>query len=93
MEAAKESDLICCAWGEHGRILWQASGLIKRLVSEFDCYCIGLTKGGKPLHPSRAAYTDVPVRFKAYALREQPALSSSSNPPAAKDPGEAKTKG
>lgn len=63
---ARESELVCCAWGAHGRILWQADALIKRLAVEFDCYCIGLTTGGKPFHPSRAGYTSFPVRFKVY---------------------------
>jgi hypothetical protein len=64
---ALESDLVCCAWGEHGRILWQADALIRRLATEFDLWCIGITAAGKPLHPSRAAYTDAPVRFQKFA--------------------------
>ena len=91
IDSAKESALVCCAWGDHGRILWQASDLIKRLGKEFDLWCIGLTTAGKPLHPSRAAYTDAPKRFKEY-LRDktEPLLVGRDTPREATLPTEAK---
>lgn len=61
--AAKEADLIVCAWGEHGRLLWHASELIEELRKHLNLSVIGLTRNGKPLHPSRAPYTDAPMAW------------------------------
>jgi hypothetical protein len=52
------------AWGSHPKTLCRTIGLaeyirrFRELAGDRPLHCIGLTKQGDPLHPSRTAYTD-----------------------------------
>jgi hypothetical protein len=66
--------IIVAAWGS------QPAGVARNiampeLIHHFrglaagkDLYCIGITDGGSPRHPSRAPYTDSPVMWRAAGL-------------------------
>lgn len=69
-----EAHMVVAAWGCQPRSISRRIAL-PELVLDFsgmveavglELYCIGTTKSGHPLHPSRAAYTLAPV-----LLREQ----------------------
>ncbi len=68
----READLVVVAWGSVG-----SRALLKKIefpeilhwFNQFvrrDLYCIGTTRDGSPLHPSRTAYTTAPVLWRAY---------------------------
>lgn len=58
-------DLVVAAWGSQPRALCRTIALSEhiyqfRQIAEVPLYCIGTTKSGDPLHPSRAPYTEAP---------------------------------
>ncbi len=62
------ADMIVAAWGSQPRSHGEAIGLgqhVDRVLSlaPSPIHCIGITKHGAPLHPSRAGYTDRPQRW------------------------------
>lgn len=62
--AANESDIVVVAWGANA-----GSPLIKKRVGEvmgmfLRPSCIGITKGGHPLHPCMAGYTGDPIIYR-----------------------------
>jgi hypothetical protein len=66
---AKESDLIVAAWGNQPNALCRTIALAEHVYNLRntlfrDLHCIGVTKGGEPLHPSRAPYTLEPVLWR-----------------------------
>jgi hypothetical protein len=64
LEAFKECVLTVVAWGSVPRSVARSIALYEHIVHFRDLArdshlcCIGTTKNGNPLHPSRAAYTD-----------------------------------
>ncbi len=61
-----EADLVVAAWGSQPRALCRKIALpdlvyLFRQTAPVVLYCIGTTKHGDPLHPSRAPYTNNPV--------------------------------
>lgn len=64
-----EADMVVAAWGSQPRAV-QRNIAMGELVLDFcgfaksRLYCIGVTKGGEPLHPSRTAYTLTPVVWR-----------------------------
>lgn len=64
IQYSKEADMTVCAWGNHGDIAGRANDVLCRVIPEGDLYCIGKTKGGNPVHPCRASYTDKPEKFR-----------------------------
>ena len=67
--ALAECDLFVVAWGAVNRdiartVAWAEHVYrFKQLSEGVDLYCIGRTKNGSPLHPSRTAYVDKPVKW------------------------------
>jgi hypothetical protein len=64
------ADLIVAAWGSQPRALARTIAIAEHIyllgqTAPVDLYCIGVTKNGDPLHPSRAPYTDRPVLWGA----------------------------
>lgn len=58
-------DLVVAAWGSQPRGICSIIALpelvyLFRQIAPVPLYCIGTTKRGDPLHPSRAAYTSNP---------------------------------
>lgn len=56
-EWASKCDTVICCWGVIPMQFRYRAGEIAALLPE-RCYCIGTTREGFPLHPSRAAYVD-----------------------------------
>lgn len=58
------ADISVVAWGSQPRVLCRTISLSEHIYNfhQFcgDTFCIGRTKNGSPLHPSRAPYTDTP---------------------------------
>lgn len=66
----KVADLIVAAWGGVPRGISDTTRLPLHLdwiytATDRDIHCIGLTRSGAPLHPSRAAYTSAPLIYRA----------------------------
>lgn len=64
-----EVDMVVAAWGGQPKKLADRIGLdilvkLTLQIAPVQFYCIGRTKDGAPLHPSRASYTDRPVLWK-----------------------------
>jgi hypothetical protein len=61
-----ECDLSVVAWGAINRSVARTTAFpehiyrFKELAKGVSLYCIGHTKDGSPLHPSRVAYTEAP---------------------------------
>ncbi len=68
----QEADLIVVAWGSpdtHLRRQISFSELLYHMRGQLSgraLFCIGTTKKGDPLHPSRTAYTDAPVPWSRW---------------------------
>ncbi|MGA3373474.1 MAG: DUF1643 domain-containing protein [Terracidiphilus sp.] len=65
----KRADLVVAAWGSQPPLVAKAIGLSEHIrfvqsLASTKFRCIGVTKGGSPLHPSRAKYTESPVQWK-----------------------------
>lgn len=68
----EKADLIVCAWGAVPTRVMATIGalehihIVKQIADEAGkkLHCIGLTKAGWPLHPSRTAYTEFPLSFE-----------------------------
>ncbi len=59
------ADLVVAAWGSQPRALGRKIGLTEliyafRGIAPVAVHCIGVTRSGDPLHPSRAPYTAAP---------------------------------
>ena len=61
-EFAIKSNLIVCAWGNHGTYLNRNKEIIK-LLKKIDLYCLGITKKGEPKHPLYIKRTIELVKF------------------------------
>lgn len=64
------ADLVVAAWGSQPKAICRTIALpeliyLFRQIAPVDLWCIGTTKNGDPLHPSRAPYTDNPVLWKS----------------------------
>ena len=60
-----EADMVVAAWGSQPKAICRTIGLSElvylfRKTAPMTLYCIGRTKRGYPLHPSRAPYTETP---------------------------------
>lgn len=62
LEAVETSDMTVCAWGDCGEAFLKHTP-IPSILCAFELFCIGTTKNGSPLHPSRAPYTEAPLRY------------------------------
>lgn len=63
------ADIVVAAWGSQPRAICRTICLpelvyLFRQIAPVLLYCIGTTRSGYPLHPSRAPYTDKPVLFE-----------------------------
>jgi hypothetical protein len=66
-----EVDLVVVAWGSPPKAICRTIAFAELVysfcqIAPVDLYCIGTTRGGDPLHPSRAPYTDKPTMWRAY---------------------------
>lgn len=61
---AAGADCIVCAWGLHGSWLGRDSHVMDVVLRGKTLGCIGRTRDGAPLHPSRAAYTSAPELYR-----------------------------
>lgn len=64
-----EADLVVAAWGNQPAAICRTIALPELVhlfwrIAPVSLSCIGRTKGGAPLHPSRARYTLGPERFE-----------------------------
>lgn len=60
-----KADMVVAAWGSQPTAICRKIALpelvhLFRQIASVPLYCIGKTKHGAPLHPSRAPYTDAP---------------------------------
>lgn len=60
------TDLVIAAWGSQPSAICRTIAMpelvyLFRQIAPVPLYCIGTTKRGDPLHPSRAPYTDSPI--------------------------------
>lgn len=63
--AAMSSDLLVAAFGNPSPFERRAYEVLD-IFGAREIYCVGRTKSGWPLHPSRAGYTDQPVIYSRY---------------------------
>lgn len=66
------ADMVVVAWGNQPSALCRTIALPEHVylfkqIVPVPLYCIGTTKRGDPLHPSRAPYTDAPVLWSESA--------------------------
>ncbi len=59
-------DMVVAGWGSQPRAICRTIALpelvyLFRQIAPVPLYCIGTTKHGEPLHPSRAPYTNAPI--------------------------------
>jgi hypothetical protein len=64
-----EVDLVVAAWGSQPPGICRTIALpelihVFRTIAPVDLYCIGKTKKGEPLHPSRAPYSSSPELWR-----------------------------
>lgn len=64
----RQADIVIAAWGTQPRAVYEKVALAEHILrlknaTTREVHCIGLTKGGFPLHPSRTAYTDAPRQY------------------------------
>lgn len=65
-----EAELVVVAWGNQPPALRRRIAIAEHILSLAELadpaplYCIGTTKNGSPLHPSRTAYTDAPILWE-----------------------------
>lgn len=70
LAAAEEANTVVVAWGSQPPGLERLLAISEyiqachNLSDRFPLYCIGTTARGRPLHPSRAAYTAGPVLYR-----------------------------
>jgi hypothetical protein len=59
---------VILAWGAHGRLRGRGGQVAAMLAAVgVDLFCLGTTRGGQPLHPSRLAATIRPVPYETSA--------------------------
>ena len=54
VEAARDSDIVVCAWGNHGKYLDRSESVVHAMKKEGfsgKLHCLGLTKLNQPKHP------------------------------------------
>ena len=61
-EAAKESEQVICAWGNHGEYLDRGSE-VSELLKPYSPHHLGLTKCGQPKHPLYLAKKLLPIKW------------------------------
>lgn len=64
-----EVDMVVAAWGSQPAAICQTIALpelihLFRQTAPVALFCIGKTRKGDPLHPSRAPYTDAPMLWR-----------------------------
>lgn len=67
---ASQAAAVVCAWGDHGTLYGRDEDVLNRVLPTVTMGCIGRTKSGNPLHPSRTAYTSAPEVFRLAAALE-----------------------
>jgi hypothetical protein len=65
---ANDAEMVLAAWGSQPKSLARNIGLVEHILHLRnnvwrEVHCIGRTKNGYPLHPSRTSYTDAPEVF------------------------------
>ena len=62
--AAQQSDLVLCAWGNHGSLQGADEAVVAALQShEIDLYCLKITKADQPVHPLYQKADLDPIEF------------------------------
>ena len=66
LAAAKEAELVLCAWGNHGAHRGRAQAVRKMFEREgIELWCLHVTKQGQPQHPLYVGYQARAVPFLA----------------------------
>ena len=61
MSVASVSDLVVCAWGNHGNLWGRGDGVRKALIDRgIDIHVLKLSKSGVPSHPLYISYSEKP---------------------------------
>lgn len=63
LKSCEQSDMIICAWGNHGSLFGQDRKTID-LLRGFDLYALGLTNSGQPKHPLYVPYDKKPFKWR-----------------------------
>jgi hypothetical protein len=67
---ARAADLVVAAWVCQPPAVRRKIAMAERILHVqsigVDLYCIGLTRNGYPLHPSRVAYTERPTAMRDF---------------------------
>jgi hypothetical protein len=61
LKAVKEAGVVVAAWGNHGGHLSRGEAVTRLLAGRLTC--LGVTKKGHPMHPSRLNKTLTPIPF------------------------------
>lgn len=64
------ADKVVVAWG--GGLGFDRSWRVLDLLAPYELLCIGRTKDGAPLHPSRVGYTDAPRLYRGVRAAVSP---------------------
>lgn len=64
---ARPGDLVVAAWGELPRWAERRGFAVLDMLRGFDVVCVGKTRKGAPMHPSRAPYVAAPLLYRAKA--------------------------
>lgn len=80
------ADLVVVAWGSQPmavrrKIALSEHILLLKRTASVDLYCIGITKGGDPLHPSRCSYTSEPVLWRSAEAITHPEVETAKTGP------------
>lgn len=66
LEAARQADLVVCAWGTHGAHQGRGLAVLRMLRdADIEATCLGVNKDGSPKHPLYVAYRASPVPMPA----------------------------
>ncbi len=69
LNACRPGRMVVAAWGAHDYARRRAAAVTAMLeAGGGELHCLGVTKGGHPLHPSRLAATVGPVPWRPLAL-------------------------
>jgi hypothetical protein len=62
LEAARNAEMVICAWGTHGALNSRGS-IVSRMLTPMPLKCLGITKDGHPRHPLYVPYTQELIPF------------------------------
>jgi len=69
LRCAKRSDMVVCAWGNHGRFMERSRDVVGLLQSEgVQLHCLKVAKTGEPCHPLYLPYSLKPLPYNGFVV-------------------------